>query len=97
MIGYEFIRATRKEQGLSLRAVAEKAGLSHVFVMQVEKGDSEISYDKLIRLLHALNVSMFQFLRAVEYKKPLKVSSENWRERMGIEPILPAFGKQHRI
>lgn len=52
----EAIRAKRKEAGLSQEKLAEKAGLSTVFISRVERGVESPSVDNLTKIAKALRV-----------------------------------------
>jgi Zn-dependent peptidase ImmA (M78 family)/DNA-binding XRE family transcriptional regulator len=62
MIG-ERIRAARKAQGLSLRALAERVGLSHEMIRRYEQGKATPSESALLALADALGRSPNYFLR----------------------------------
>lgn len=52
------IRNARLTQGLSLRALSARAGLSFSTLSKLENGKMALTYDKLIRLAQALNVDL---------------------------------------
>ncbi len=56
------IRSKRLEKDLSLREVAEKAGLTASFLSQVERDLAEPSITSLRRIAQALGVPIFYFL-----------------------------------
>lgn len=62
MIG-ERIRAARKAQGLSLRALAKRVGLSHEMIRRYEQGRATPSESALLALADALGRSPDYFLR----------------------------------
>ena len=53
----ETLRARREELGLSLRAAAERAGISPAHLSEVERGRKEPSLPKLAALAHALDTT----------------------------------------
>ena len=57
------LRVLRQEKGLSMNAVAERAGLSQQMVSYVERGMRKPNVDTLIRLFHALEISPVDFFR----------------------------------
>lgn len=75
MIGNR-IQLARKAAGLSLRALAERAGVSHTAISKYEKGTATPSSGVLLALAHALGVRVEYFFRTgqvnlkeVEYRK----------------------------
>ncbi|MBE0545856.1 MAG: helix-turn-helix transcriptional regulator [Verrucomicrobia bacterium] len=52
----EAIRAERKKVGVSQEKLAEKAGLSTVFISRVERGKESPSVDSLVKIARALGV-----------------------------------------
>lgn len=61
----EYLKSKRKEQGLSLRAVGKKAGISHVYIKQVEDGDYTPGLDVALKWLWALEISVPEFLKII--------------------------------
>ncbi len=75
MIGERLLRA-RKAAGLSLRALAERVGVSQTAISKYEKGELMPSSGQLLKLAKALGVRTEYFLRSttlhldgVEYRK----------------------------
>lgn len=58
------IRAVRKEKGLTLTHVAQAAGLSHPFLSQVERGQSQPSMRSLYLIATALGTTQQALLAA---------------------------------
>ena len=52
------IRAYRKQAGLSLEKLAEKASLSYKYLGEVERGYVNVSLDSLMRLAKSLKVKL---------------------------------------
>ena len=52
----ENVRAKRKEVGFSQEKLAEKAGLSTVFISRIERGIESPSVDNLLKVAKALGV-----------------------------------------
>jgi transcriptional regulator with XRE-family HTH domain len=50
------VRALRRERGLTLKALGQRAGLSHPFLSQVERGLARPSVGSVQRIAHALGV-----------------------------------------
>ena len=59
------IRVFRKEKGLTLRELAERAGCSHSFISQVEKGVTVPSLSMVGKLASALQINVVDFLNEV--------------------------------
>jgi len=59
----ETIRFKRKKGNFSQEALAEKAGLSTVFISRVERGKESPSVDSLVKIAKALGVSARDLLR----------------------------------
>ena len=50
------VRAKRKQAGFSQETLAEKAGLSTVFISRIERGVESPSVDNLVKIAKALGV-----------------------------------------
>jgi transcriptional regulator with XRE-family HTH domain len=86
MTGHEFIRAKRLEKGLSFRRLALAAGVCHQSVKNYEDGNKAMTFDNLVKILHGLDVSMFEYLAAINYMKPVTNTSGKMVGDAGIEP-----------
>lgn len=62
------VRARRSERNLTRQELADGASLSLRFVAQLEKGDANISIEKLERVAHALHVPIEQLV-AEEHRR----------------------------
>lgn len=56
------IRSRRKELGLSLRELAERTGVTHGFLGQIERGESSPSIDTFLRIANALKAPVTYFI-----------------------------------
>ncbi len=56
------LKHIRESQGLSLRALAEKAHVSYVYLCNVENGKANVSLETLRRLAKALKVRVVDIL-----------------------------------
>ncbi len=56
------LRLLRCENGISIRRLAEKVGVSDVYISQLERGEKLPSFDTLICILNALNTTPNQML-----------------------------------
>lgn len=63
----EFIRSKRKEQKLTLKQLAEKIGLSHTYLSQIELGDRNVSPDMLEKVSIALDVPYIDLMAKAGY------------------------------
>jgi transcriptional regulator with XRE-family HTH domain len=59
----EAVRARRKKTGFSQEKLAEKSGLSTVFISRVERGKESPSMDSLVKIAHALSVKAHELVR----------------------------------
>jgi len=50
------LQVWRKLRGLTQNQLAERAGLDRKTVQRIERGDSGVSFDSVLRVLHALGV-----------------------------------------
>ena len=65
------IRRYRKERKLTLRAVAEKAGISEGFLSQVENDVNSPSVDTLVKICGALEVNAGDLLNQANKQEAL--------------------------
>jgi transcriptional regulator with XRE-family HTH domain len=68
-----FIRKYRKERKLTLKAVAEKAGISEGFLSQVENNVSSPSVDTLMNICNAVGVNAGDLLNQIKDQEKLVV------------------------
>lgn len=71
------LRDIRKEKGLSINALAEKAGIDYQKVGRMERGETQISIDILHKLAGVLHVSISDLLEEVDINKIEKSYSQN--------------------
>lgn len=62
------LREERERQGLSMSAVAERAGLSQQMVSYVERGMRIPTLETLLRLSHALETDLDDVIRRAQKK-----------------------------
>jgi len=73
------IRKCRKEQRLTLKAVAEKASISEGFLSQVENAVNSPSVDTLIRICNALGVDAGDLISQVsKQEKSILIRKSEW-------------------
>jgi transcriptional regulator with XRE-family HTH domain len=80
------LRLARKGAGLSLAQVAAVTGVSPSFLSTVEKGKSDISISRLMRLVHCYQISISDL---VEQRRGASVHVVNAADRKAI-----AFGSE---
>lgn len=56
------IRSRRKDLGLSLRELAERTGVTHGFLGQIERGESSPSIETFLRIANALKAPVTYFI-----------------------------------
>jgi transcriptional regulator with XRE-family HTH domain len=61
----ENLRASRKLRKLTQEKLAEKAGLSVVFLSLLENGRRTASFDSLVRIARALNLGLDDLFRGI--------------------------------
>ena len=75
------IRRYRKENKLTLKAVAERAGISEGFLSQVENSVSAPSVDTLVSISNAIGISAGDLLNQVKEQESLIVIRKNeWKD-----------------
>lgn len=77
------IRQLRKQEGLTQKALAQKASVSTVYVQKVELGERTPSGDVLERIARALKVDVLLDREAVFFRRPVRVSSSKRVPREG--------------
>jgi y4mF family transcriptional regulator len=60
------IRDRRKHMGLTQETMAEKAGLSVVFISLLENGHRTISVDSLLKIARVLNVDLKNLMAGIK-------------------------------
>jgi len=80
-LGYR-LRARRQELELSLRALAERVGLTASFLSQIERDLASPSIESLRKISDALDVPIFYFLLEPETKSP--VVRRNERAKLNL-------------
>lgn len=60
----ERLRAVRKSQGLTLKALSERSGVALSTLSKIELGQISVSYEKLAAAAHALDVDIAQLFDA---------------------------------
>lgn len=60
----KFVRFHRKKSGLSQIELAKLSGVGKTVIFDIEKGKSTIQLNTLLKVLHALNIS-------ISFKSPL--------------------------
>jgi transcriptional regulator with XRE-family HTH domain len=92
------LRALRRARGLSLADVAEGTGISPSFLSMVEKGKSDITISRLMRLVHWFGVSVADLVQEPNPSPVQVVRADNRRslrladEKISIQ-ILTADGR----
>ena len=84
-----FIREQRNAAHLSLRALADKAGVSNPYLSQIERGLHEPSVRVLTSIASALNVSAETLLRQAGALGPDEPGTTN--------PTVAAIGREYRL
>jgi transcriptional regulator with XRE-family HTH domain len=67
------VRALRRERGLTLKALGRRAGLSHPFLSQVERGLARPSVDSVERIAGALEVPVGRLWSPVRHDEDARI------------------------
>ncbi|MDR1863539.1 MAG: helix-turn-helix domain-containing protein, partial [Treponema sp.] len=79
---YQFggkIRAVRERRALTLREVAEKAGVSESLVSQIERDKVSPAIDTLMALADALDLDLDYLFSGLKRERPVKVTRRKER------------------
>ncbi len=94
----QFIREQRNAAHLSLRALADKAGVSNPYLSQIERGLHEPSVRVLSSIANALNVSAETLLRQAGALGPDEPSATNPTvAAINRDPLLTAEQRQELL
>lgn len=63
------IRAVRESRGLSIRDLAELAGINKSQIVRIESGQSDPHYTTLLRIARALEVNVGDFTDGADIRK----------------------------
>ena len=83
------VRALRRERGLTLKGLGKKAGLSHPFLSQVERGLARPSIGSVERIAAALDVSVARLWSPSRTGETVQVvrQSEGERDEQGLRDL----------
>jgi transcriptional regulator with XRE-family HTH domain len=70
------LKEKRQEEGISIRELARRTGLTASFISQVENGKANVSLDSLRRISEALGVQMLYFLSEIETEVEVEAREE---------------------
>ncbi len=56
------VKELREEQGLSMRKLAERSGLSQAFISAIEAGQKQPTLDSLLKLSSGLGITLIDLL-----------------------------------
>jgi len=77
------VRKHRKGAKLTQETLAEKSGLSVVFISLLENGHRTVSVDALLRIARALKMELKDLVRDVIYPQNLRTQSIRCRRVVG--------------
>lgn len=81
----EKLRLVRERRGLTLREVAEKAGVSESLISQIERNKVSPAIDTLLSLLEALDVDIDYIFQDWKRSRPLSLVKGNERQTVLID------------
>src|SRR3979490_3336026 len=90
----QLLRATRKSRKMSLADLAEKVDKSAKYLGRIERGESQASFDLIIALANATNVSPSAFFDFESVQADHKMIKEQIREllrRQDGQQLLKAY------
>ena len=91
----EFIKSQREVASMSVRRLAELAGVSNPYLSQIERGLRRPSADILQQLAQALKISVEAlYVRAGLLGDAADADAPSVREAIGRDPLLTAEQKQ---
>lgn len=70
------VRALREQRKYTIKALADKAGISIAHVSMIERGKGNPSFNTLVQIAHSLGVPLAQLLHETESYSPVVKSSE---------------------
>ena len=83
------IRELREEKGLSMRALAAQLGMDHGYLGRMERGDSDLSLERMRRIARALSVGVTDLLLPEDHASPVAGGAPETRIH-GFERADPA-------
>jgi transcriptional regulator with XRE-family HTH domain len=88
------VRALRRERGLTLKGLGKKAGLSHPFLSQVERGLARPSVSSVERIAAALDVSVARLWSPSRVGEAAQLvrSGDGERDEQGMRTLGGATG-----
>jgi transcriptional regulator with XRE-family HTH domain len=90
----QLLRATRKSRKMSLADLAEKVDKSAKYLGRLERGESQASFDLIIGLANAMNVSpsvFFDFESVQPDEKAVKEQLRQLLQRQDGKQLLKAY------
>ncbi|WP_054686320.1 TetR family transcriptional regulator [Microbacterium sp. No. 7] len=103
----EVIRAARREQSISARALADRLGISAGTMSAIENGHASLSVDRLLRISELLSIDLSQLLATASAGRAGDAAQENgadpssadrsrdWRtfDALAADPVITAAVK----
>lgn len=93
----EFIAAQRRAAEMSLRQLAERAGISNPYVSQIERGLRKPSAEVLQQIAHALSVSAGTLYERAGFLDPGEERATTVERAIRLDPQLSDAQKQALI
>ncbi len=66
-----WLKACRKEQGLTLRDLGERLDVPHSWVHKVEKMERRLDVIEYVQMCESLNIDPMQGIEQLKHKKPI--------------------------
>ncbi len=89
----DFLKQTRKAARIPLRELAERTGISYVYISQIENGKAMPGVDVLHRLCQGMGITIYDYLEAagVAGRIPVRKSARRKMDGKGFEPSTPTL------
>src|SRR5574344_777269 len=83
----EKIRTVRERSGLTLKAVAQKAGVSESLVSQIERNKVSPAIDTLLALADALDINLEFLFEEYRRERPVQIIRADERRQLAEDDI----------
>ena len=82
------LRMVREHKGMTLKVVADKAGVSESLVSQIERNKVSPAIDTLLALADALDINLEFLFEEYRRKRPVKITRSNERRTISEDDVI---------